>query len=46
MEFLTLKDMNLNNKKILIRVDYNVPLKQGKVADKSRLKATIPTNKI
>src|SRR3989338_4695444 len=43
MNFLTLKDMSLEGKKVLVRVDYNVPVKNGMVADDTRLKATIPT---
>ena len=39
----TLKDINITNKTVLIRVDYNVPIEEEVVKDTFRLDASVAT---
>lgn len=39
----TIRDFNLNNKKVLIRVDFNVPMKDKKIIDDNRIKESLET---
>ena len=40
---LSIRDVDLNGKRVVMRVDFNVPMKDGAITNNQRITAAVPT---